>query len=486
VSLKKNVAYSTVLSVSGVAFPVITTPYVSRILGVENIGTVNFAIAYASYFALFAALGIPKYGIREIAKCNSDSPETRHRVFSELFVINILSTAVFSAVYLTTVFSVPALYRERTFLLVTGISVFLAPLNLDWFFSGREKFGMITVRSLLAKTVSLGGLFVFVRTREDIVPYLILTVTASLFSQLWNFGYMLKREVRIRLKHLRIRKHLNAVLVLFASNAAIGMYTVLSTLLLGFLSDYTQVGYYTSAIKVSHIILPVVTSMAPVMIARINTIVVEKDSREKILRLLNSSLGYMMMMAVPASTGLIMVAPRFVPLFFGEEFIPATVSMQVLSLLIVIIGLSNLFGIQVLVAMGHEKKLLFSVLLGTVTNFCLNLLLAGKYGSLGASVASVIAEISVTVATVFFALKVIPVRINRKSIYQPVVAALPIIPVSFILSNIIEDNLIYLFTAIITGSIFYAFTMIIIFKNKQVDQLLYSVIRVKIHRSQDK
>jgi O-antigen/teichoic acid export membrane protein len=475
-SIKKNVVYNTILTVSNVAFPVITTPYVSRVLGVENIGIVNFAVTYASYFALFAALGIPKHGIREIAKCNKDNQETRQRVFSELFIINILSTIIFSFVYLVTVFSLPALHQERIFLLITGISVFTSPLNLDWFFSGREKFKLVMLRSVLAKIISLGSLFVFVRTRDDIIPYLLLTVAANLSSQLWNFGYMLRKEVKFCFKQLEIKKHIKSVFILFASNVAISMYTMLSTLLLGFLSDYTQVGYYTSAIKVSNIIVPVVTSMSPVMIARINTLRGEQASQEQILRLLYLSIGYVMMLAVPASIGLMAIAPRFVPLFFGAEFIPATVSMQLLSLLIIIIGLSNLFGIQILVAMGHEKKLLFSVLLGTVSSLCLNLLLIGPYGSLGASIASVIAEISVTIATIAFALKVMPVRINKKSIYQPIVAALPIIPFSFILNHIIKHNISYLSLTLATSAILYAGIMIAVFKNKQATQILHVIV----------
>jgi O-antigen/teichoic acid export membrane protein len=475
-SIKKNVAYNTILSVSNVAFPVITTPYVSRVLGVENIGIVNFAIVYASYFALFAALGIPRYGIREIAKHNNKPSEDRHQVFSELFVINIVSTIIFVSVYLATIFFVPTLAQEKEFLLITGVTVLFVPLNVDWFFSGREKFKLVTIRSLLAKLISFGGLFIFVRTREDIIPYLILTVVANLSSQIWNFAYMLKKEVKFRVKHLQLRKHLNGVLILFASNIAISIYTMLSTLLLGFMSDYTQVGYYTSAIKVSNIILPVVTSMAPVMIARINTIKGEKDSQEQIVRLLNNSFGYMMMLAVPATIGLMAIAPRFVPFFFGAEFMPATASMQLLALLIIIIGLSNLFGLQVLVAMGHEKKFLIAVLLGTASNFCLNILLIKPYGSLGASVASVIAEIMVTIATFTFAVKVVPIHINAKSIYQPIMAALSIIPVSLCANRVMEHNLSYLSITIVISSILYGLTMILIFKNEQANQIAHSVI----------
>jgi O-antigen/teichoic acid export membrane protein len=475
-SLKKNIAYNTILTVSNVAFPVITTPYVSRILGVENIGVVNFAVTYASYFALFVALGIPMYGMREIAKQNNN-PEGRNRTVSELFTINVLSAIIFSIVYLVTVFSVPTLSQDKEFLLITGISVLFVPFNVDWFFSGREKFKLVTLRTLAAKIIALGGLFIFVRTRDDIIPYLILTVVANLSSQIWNFGYMLKTEVRFRFRNLQIKKHLNAVLVLFASNIAISVYTMLSTLLLGFLSDYTQVGYYTSAIKVSKMILPIVTAMSFVIVARINTIKGEKDNQTEILRLLNNSFGYMMMLAVPATIGLMMIAPRFVPLFFGVEFIPATVSLQILSSLIVIIGLGNLFGTQVLVALRHEKKFLTAVLFGTISNFCLNLLLIGKYGSVGASVASVIAELIVTVATFIFALKVISVRISTEKIFQPILAALPIIPVSLLVNRITEHNLSYLLVTVTTSAIIYAGIMIVVFKNEQAKQIVHAVVR---------
>jgi O-antigen/teichoic acid export membrane protein len=474
-SLKKNVAYNTILTVSNVAFPVITMPYVSRILGVENIGIVNFAVTYASYFALFVALGIPMYGMREIAK-RSDHPEGRNQVFSELFVLNISSAVIFSLVYLVTIFSIPTLSQEREFLLITGISVLFVPLDVDWFFSGREKFKLVTLRTLAAKVVALGGLFIFVRTREDIIPYLILSVAANLSSQIWNFGYMLKTEIRFRFKHLQIKKHLTAVLILFASNVTISIYTMLSTLILGFLSDYTQVGYYTSAMKVSKMILPIVTAMSPVMIARINTIKEKKDNQQEIVRLLHHSFGYIMMLALPATIGLMMIAPRFVPLFFGDEFIPATISLQILSLLIIIIGVSNLFGWQVLFAMGYEKKILITAIVGSIIDISLSILLVREYGSLGASVAYVIAEIIVTIMIIVFASRVMPVRIHRKDVFQPLFAALSIIPIS-LLCNAIAYDLIYLLATIAAGGACYVFLMGFIFKNEQINRLLMLISR---------
>jgi O-antigen/teichoic acid export membrane protein len=476
-SIKKNVAYNTILSVSNVAFPVITVPYVSRILGVENIGVVNFAVAYASYFVLFAALGIPRYGIREIAKHNNSDPEKRHQVFSELFVINVISTIIFSLVYLLTVFSVPALSEEKEFLLITGVSLLFAPFNVDWFFSGREKFKLVTIRSLLAKLLSLGGLFIFVRTREDIIPYLLLTVIANLSSQIWNFGYMLRKEVKLRLKHLQLRKHLNGVLVLFASGIAFSIYTMLSTLLLGFMSDYTQVGYYTSALKVSNIIRPIVISMSPVMVARINTIKGEQNSREQITKLLNNSFGYMMMLAVPTTIGLMVVSPRFVPFFFGAEFIPATASLQLVALVIILTGLINYFGGQVLIGMGYEKKYLIAVLVGVASSLLLNTLLISRYGALGGAFTTVITEIIAAIILIVFAQKIIHTHLLSKRVYQPILAASPIILISFLFSRVIAHDLTYLVATVVTGGLTYISMMIFIFKNEQAKQITYSIIK---------
>jgi O-antigen/teichoic acid export membrane protein len=482
-SIKKNVIYNTILTISNVAFPIITTPYISRILGVKNIGIVNFAINYTSYFALVAALGIPLYGIREIAKHNDDLND-RNQVFSELFIINCVSTIISSLIYLVSIFSISTLYRDREFLLIAGILIFFVPFNTDWFFSGREKFKLVTIRSLATKLISFGGLFIFVRTREDIVPYLILTIVANLSSQIWNFGYMLRKEVKIRFNNLQIKKHLKSILILFSSHVAISIYTLLNTLMLGFMSDYIQVGYYTSAIKISKITLPIVISMSPVIIARINILKGISNNQEQISILLNRSFGFMMMLAIPATIGLIMIAPRFVPVFFGSEFIPSTASMQLLSSLVIIIGLSNFFGMQILVALGHEKKFLIAILFGTITSFFLNLLLIGHYGSFGASIASVVAETMVTIATFIFSLKVVAIHIKKHSIIHPILAALPIIPVSLWVNHIVSSGMGYLLITVVLSGILYFFIMTFIFKNDQANQIISSITKsIKKYRN---
>lgn len=467
-SIKKNIIYNTVLRVLNVAFPVITTPYVSRILGVENIGIVNFTITYASYFVLFASLGIPLYGVREIAKNSTE--ESSNKVFTEIFIISCLSTLLFSLIYVISIFQVPALARNKEFLLVAGISVLFVPVNVDWFFAGKEQFKMLTVRSIIAKILSIGGLFLLVHKRDDILPYMVLIVIANLISQWWSFGYLLKHGVKLVFKSLQLKVHIKPIFILFFSSVAVSIYTMLAPILLGFMSSYIEVGFYTSANKVSSMILPIVTSMSLVIVARINTLKGSADYNEQVSRLLIRSFDYMLMLAIPATVGLILVAPRFVPLFFGAEFIPATVSLQLMSLLIIIIGLSNLFGTQVLVALGHEKKYLKAILFGTVINFTLNMFLIGKYGALGASLASVAAEILVMIATAVYALKVVSVNFSLKNMYQPLLASMLFIPISWVLNRIIENDFNYVVSTGIVCSILYVFIMLFAFKHEQASQ----------------
>jgi O-antigen/teichoic acid export membrane protein len=476
VSLKKNVAYNTILTVSNVAFPVITTPYVSRILGVENVGIIDFVVTYSSYFALFVALGIPLYGMREIAKQNS-SQENRAQIFSELFVINIFSSLIFSIVYLITIFSIPSLSHDKEFLLIAGLSVLFVPLNVDWFFSGRERFKMVTLRTLTTKVLTVGGLFVFVHTRADIIPYLILNIVANLSGQLWNFGYMLKTEIRFHFRNLQIKKHLNAIFILFVSNIATNVYAMMGILLLGFMSDYIQVGYYTSATKASKIILPVVIAMSPVIIAKINTIRGETNDFAQISKLLNRSFGYMMMLALPATVGLIIVAPRFVPFFFGREFVPATISVQLLSALILLGGFSNFFANQILLGLGYDKQVAIITIFGIISGLGLNILFIPQYGSLGASIAYVVTEIIVTILSIILALKVVPVRLDVKNILQPIFASCLIIPISLGLNHILRNNLIYLLSTLVINGLVYFILMIFVFKNEQANQIFYSIIK---------
>lgn len=476
-SLKSNAFYNILLNVSNVLFPFITTPYVSKVLGVENIGIVNFAITYASYFVMVAMLGVPTYGMRVIASYQISGNDNRQAVFIELSTIIFIFSLIVSSIYVISIFAIPQLYEQKDFLLVAGLTVYLASLNIEWYFGGRERFKLITVRSLVVKVAMTAGMFIFVRTRQDIMPYLLLMVGATLLNHVWNWIYLLRYDwKKVEWNTLRFKYHIKPLLMLFSATLAINIYTMLDTIMLGFLSDYNQVGYYTSAMKISRIVMPLVTAMSPVVFARVSAL---KESGEtvQIKQILHNSFSYMYTLAVPLTIGLVVLSPRFVPMFFGPEFMPAILPMQLLALLVIIIGISNVYGTQMVQAMGHDKQFLMAVIFGTIINFTLNMLLIKPYGAIGASVASIAAEIVVLVIMAIFAHRIINLNIGFKNLVRPVVASLPIIAFSVILNNYFSINHITYFSILITSSgLSYFGLMLFVFKDQTVINMFNSVI----------
>lgn len=475
-SLRKNAIYNIILNVSGVLFPFITTPYVSRILGVENIGVVNFAIAYAAYFVMFAMLGVPTYGMRVVAKCG-ESKEERSKVFFELFSIVTICSLIVSVIYIVSIFVVPTLSEERDFLMVAGMTVFLAPLNIEWYFGGRERFGLITMRSLVIKGVMLAGLFIFVKDRSDVMPYMWLQTASLLLNHIWNWGYLVKNEIKkCSIKSLNIRLHVKPMLLLFSSSVAISIYTMLDTLMLGFLSNYTEVGYYTSAMKISRLVMPIVAAMSPVVFVRVSALK-EQGDFNAIKEVLKRSFTYMYTIAIPITFGIIVIAPRFVPLFFGDEFIPSTLSLQILSLLIFVIGMSNVYGSQLVQSMGYDKLFLKGVLVGTFLNITLNMLLIKPFGSVGASVASVVSEVMVTLVMYLFSLKILRLSYDKKTMIAPWVAIIPMFVISMVVNEFMNaTDLMYLVIVISSSVVSYVVIMYSVFKNEVIVSVINSVL----------
>lgn len=437
----KNLLYSVVVNVLNVAIPIITVPYTSRVFGVDNIGIVSFAMTYAAYFGLFISLGIPIYGVREVGKYRNDKEE-RDKIVSELLKILTISTIICTSLYVISIFSIPRLKEEWEFLLVAGVGLVLMPLGVDWYFTGRENLKIIATRSIIVRTLGLIALFTFIRSKEDLILYLILNAIINAGSQVWTFVIMIKKEVTLRWNNLNTKRHVRPVLVLFISSLAISIYTMLDTIMLGFLSDYTEVGYYSSAIKISRLLLPIVTAAAAVALPRISRLYKERNFPE-LERVANKSFAFMALLAPPMTIGLIAITPKFVPLFFGTEFIGTIPSMMIVSTIILLVAVNNFYGPQLLIGCGKDKVFMYAVLFGTISNFALNLAFIPLWGSVGASVASVIAEIVVTASVIICAVKLLPnIKISYKPLVHSTIASLPMVGFSYIFTtNITSESL---------------------------------------------
>ena len=349
-SIKRNFIYNLLLQVSKVIFPLITAPYVARILDPDGVGIFNFVNTYSSYFALFAVLGIPTYGIREIAKRRDDLKACELFV-SQMISIEVISTLLVSVIYIGSVFSIGQLNENAMMFLVAGISLYISPFKIEWFFSGREEFGYITFRSLVIKTISVVLLFIVVRDKGDLLNYIVLNLFATIVNEFWNYVKLFKLGIRPRLTLRGTKEHLKPVLILFGSSVAVSIYVMLDTLMLGFFSSYDEVGYYNSAMHVVKALLPIATALSTVAIPRVSIYMKDSDI-SMINKLMTQSLGIVSLLAFPLMIGVIVIAPEFVPLFYGDEFHGTILPMQIGAGVIVAIGLNNLNGIQILTGMA--------------------------------------------------------------------------------------------------------------------------------------
>ena len=477
-NIKRNFFYNLLLQVSKVLFPLVTAPYIARVLDPEGVGIANFANTYSSYFALFAVLGIPLYGIREIAKKQNDLKASEEFV-SQIISIELLSTLLVTFFYISSVYLIGQLNENATLFLFAGMTLYITPFKVEWFFSGREEFGYITFRSLLIKTISVLLLFVFVRTKEDILNYILLGIFATIANEVWNYVKLYKMGIRPHIQFKGCAQHLRAVLLLFASSVAISIYVMLDTLMLGFQSSYQEVGYYNSAMHIIRALLPVVTSLSAVAIPRVATYIHEDDT-DKVNELMNKSLGIVSFLAFPLTIGIIMVSPSFVPLFFGSQFYGSILPIQIASVLLLSIGLNNLNGIQVLISVGKDRQFLYSVLGGAIANFLLNLYLIPRFGAAGAAFSSVYAETQILIVNEYFVRKYTSVRItNFGDMCKAIVGAVCFIPICSFIGMVVTDW-IFICVCVIVCTLFYAVSQYVL-KNSTFN-MVYSLIMDKILR----
>ena len=409
-SIKRNFLYNILLNISKVIFPLITAPYVSRVLEPDGVGLFNFANTYAGWFALFAALGIPYYGIREIAKIKNDI-KVQTKFISEIISISIVATFISSFIMLLTLLFIPQLNENYVFFIVSGIILYMTPFKVDWFFQGKEEFGYITFRSLVIKTLSLIFLFLLVREKSDLLIYVALNAAAVVLNEIWNFIKLYQSGIHPYFT-LSGGHHIKPLFLLFSSSIAISVYTILDTLMLGFMSDYNEVGYYNCATHLSKALVPIITSLAAVALPRVAKLKENKNWSE-INKLMNKSFSIVSFLSFPITIGVMVVSPVFVPLFFGEQFLGAIVPLQIVVFVIVAIGFNNLTGIQILLGFGMDKAFLYSILSGTISNFSLNLLLIPYYGASGAAISSVFAEIMILCVMLVFVYKNTPIRFDN-------------------------------------------------------------------------
>ena len=388
-SLKKNAILNICKTAAGLLFPLVTFPYVSRVLGPENVGKVNYASSIVQYFAIFAALGTATYGMREAAKVRDDAQKLNQLV-KEVFVINLLSTLASYALFFMAVFLVPNFAGYRILLLVSCTSILFTTLGMDWVYNALEEYAYITVRSLCFLFVSLVLLFVFVRNRNDYIQYAAVTVISSVGSNVLNFIHLRKKISFRGGSRMELKKHLKPVFILFATAVAISLYTILDTTMLGFISGDEETGYYSAAIKLNRIVISVITAVGFVLRPRLsNYAETDKSAFDSLVR---DTANIYQLLCIPAVSALLFLSGPVILLFCGREYAAAVPVMRIITPVILFIAFGQFFSDQIFLPTRNDAFSFYPVLIAAVLNVCMNAVLIPRYGAMGAALATVISE----------------------------------------------------------------------------------------------
>lgn len=459
-SIKKNALLNAFRTTMSIIFPLITFPYATRILLPAGIGKVNFASGIISYFTMIAGLGIGTYGIREAAK-RRDDKEALSKVSKELFLVNLISTVVAYILLVVALIFIRKFQDYRNLLIIFSATIFFTTIGIEWLYTALEEYRYITIRSILFQFISLVLLFIFVQKKDDYLKYAGISVFSNVGSNLCNLIHS-RRYINWKQKfQLNLSQHMKSVFVLFGTRVAAGIYTVLDTIMLGFIKTDQDVGYYTAANKLTRVVVTVVVSVTSVLLPRLSYYV-KNNEMSGFQTLFNKSLNYILLFSIPAVCGLYALSDNIIILLSGKDFLPAIPIMHVICLIVFIVPFSGLLGTQLFIPLGKERYTLFAMILGAVLNFTLNYFLIPRYAAVGAAIASVIAESFIAIVYFILAKKYIDYKLLIKPVFQYIIAsAFMFIGVLFI-KKIISNVIVCTIIAICCGTIIYTIVLLLV------------------------
>jgi O-antigen/teichoic acid export membrane protein len=461
-SIKKNFIYNNLYTITTLLVPLLTYPYLTRVLGAAGIGKFSFLTSFANYFILFSSIGIPVYGVREIARVR-DNQDQLNQVFSEIFVLKMLGTLIILPVFFFSL-SLPELLQgeddmKLLALAFLGVNIF----GVEWLFKGVERFAVITNVNVVLRLMLVGLIFLLVKKPGDYWVYYGITVIIHGLTCLFFF-FLARSEVRLKWKNLELKKHLGPMSIIFASVLAVSIYDYLDVVMLGHLSSAEQVGFYAVSMKIVRLSVSVVTSLSVVIMPRISYHI-EKGEMEQFYRIVEKALKFVSFLSIPMVVGLVLIAPSLIYAFAGDGFAPAGKLLPLLSGLIGIVGFSYLLGSQILIPVGKEKSFLVTVVLGAVCNLSLNYMLIPKMQAAGAVWATIVSALIVLLSTVYFIRKYFSVNFSLVTSAKHLAAASLFIPLNFAFTKISLGHGIYLVSMIAACCVAY-FGLLLILRDE--------------------
>lgn len=476
-SIKKNYVYNLTYQILTLITPLITTPYLSRVFGADGIGTCSYIESISSYFVLFATLGLTTFGQRETSYVQDDRKK-RSIIFWETNIIELIASTLCIVAYVVFSFS----QTNYKLYLVLVLNLFSVIANISWLFQGMEEFGKIVLRNIIFKIINIVYIFTFVKTKDDIIIYLF---GVAFFGLINNLSYWISVPQYIDrpiLKELHPSKHIKTVIALFVPTIAMQVYTVLDKIMIGVITNNSfENGYYEQALKIARLVLTIVTSLGTVMIPRIGYHY-SKGDMEIVKQYMYRAYKFVWLCGVPLTLGLIAVSNNFVPWFFGDGYDKVVPLLGILSFLILAIGINNVTGMQYLIPTKRENTFSLTVIIGALTNFVLNFLLIQMFQSMGAAIASVVAETTIAIIQIYIVRKELsPFEIVKCGLHYFIAGGLMFITLMQI-RGYFNASVLHTFELVVIGAIIYSIVLLVM-KDEFLLSNVYKIFKKIIKRA---
>lgn len=446
-SLKSNILYSSILTTAGYVFPLITYPYVTRVLGVEKIGLCNFIDSIISYFILFSMMGISVTGIREIANAKNNQIKL-NSVFSSLILLNTIFTIIALLGLGITYFLSDKIHEHPSLILIGAIKLLFNYLLIEWLYKGLEDFKYITLRTVIVRIAFVIAIFVFVKNIDDYRIYYALISFMTIANAIVNIIYS-KKFVSFTFKDITIKPYLKSFIILGINQLLISMYTTFNVAYLGFISSDVEVGYYTTSTKMYGIILSLYTAFTGVMLPRMSSLAYEQNKGE-FLRLFNKSISILLCFSIPIILYVEFYAPELIQLIAGPGYEGANTPMRIVMPLVFIIGYEQVLIVQTLMPLKKDSIIFRNSIIGAVVGVGLNIVLVPFFYAIGSALVWMLSETLILVLAQIAVKKTLNQSFPFKNLIQLISYYLPLLIIYLIFTEYFSHPNLYITSAIVT------------------------------------
>lgn len=399
-SVKHNAVVNAILSVANIIFPLITFPYVSRVLLVEANGQLSFVSSVVNYFSLFATLGLSTYGIKACARVKDDRKKLSKTV-QELIMINAVTTLIATLALIFAVASIPKFRDEWLLFFIYSWGMILNVVGLNWLYTAMEDYDYITTRSIAFKCIGIILMLIFVHSPDDCYKYAAITIFSTVGGNILNIIHSKKYIDFKPVGNYKPRKHLMPTLAMFSTYLAVNVYSSLDNVMLGIIYNNYEVGIYAAAVKIRTVLTTLITSLGNVLLPRLSYYVAQ-ERWEEFRVLLKKTYKTIIMIAIPMMVYFMLAAKQSIIFISGDAYLDAVRPMCILMPIMLISSLSNITGMQILIPTGGEWKFAISVTIGAVVDLILNMIFIPQYGATGAAIGTLFAELSQFAMQLYF------------------------------------------------------------------------------------